>query len=261
MKRQHIGQAPSGLAVFFAALSVMGMGAAHAGSFSVNPVRVTLSAKQPVAAITVRNAGAEPAVVQLETSAWSQDQGKDVLVPSTDVLATPPIFTVAPGKTQILRIGLRRPSTATDETTYRLILREVPPATPAEGLRVALKISMPVFVVPAASVAPALQWRATRTADGQIRVRVTNTGTAHVQMTKIDLALAEGGTELGSHTLADYVLPGNTRSWTVKTASPAAVGAKVRIKSMTDAGAFDTSAALEVETADGGAPTAPLAAR
>jgi fimbrial chaperone protein len=258
MNRQLIGQALLGLAVFFA-----GFGVAHAGSFSVNPVRVTLSAKQPVAAITVRNNATEPAVVQLETSAWSQDQGKDVLVPTSEVLATPPIFTVAPGKTQILRVGLRRPASAAGEITYRLVLREVPPqAPPASGLRVALLISMPIFVVPAATVAPTLAWRATKAADGQIRVHVTNSGNAHVQLSKIDLALADGGKTLGSRAVAEYVLPGNTRSWLVKTTSPAASGAKVQINSATDAGAFESSVALEVETAaDAGVPTVPLAAR
>jgi fimbrial chaperone protein len=256
MNRYLIGQVLRGLAVFFA-----GIGFTHAGSFSVNPVRVTLSAKQPVAAITVRNAGSEPAVVQLETHAWSQDEGRDVLVPTSDVLATPPIFTVPAGKAQILRVGLRRPSTATGETTYRLVLREVPQANPAtQGLQVALKISMPVFVIPPTKVAPELQWKTTRTADGQIRVHLTNTGTAHVQVSKIDLALAQGGAALGAQTLAGYVLPGNTRSWTVKTSSPATVGTKVRIKSTTDAGAFELESALEVETAEVPPSSAPLAA-
>jgi len=34
-----------------------------AGSFSVSPVRLALSAKQPVASVTVRNDGSEPSVV------------------------------------------------------------------------------------------------------------------------------------------------------------------------------------------------------
>jgi fimbrial chaperone protein len=257
MNRQLIGQVLRGLAVFFA-----GAGLAHAGSFSVNPVRVTLSAKQPVAAITVRNAGSEPAVVQLETNTWSQDQGRDVLVPTSDVLATPPIFTVPPGKTQILRIGLRRPSAATGETTYRLVLREVPEASRSLGVKVALRISMPVFVVPASAVAPVLEWRTTRTADGQIRVHVTNTGTAHAQLSKIELALAEGGRALGTRTMADYVLPGNSRSWTLAPAETATVGALVRIASTTDAGSFQSETRLEVETATVDAvSSAPLAAR
>jgi fimbrial chaperone protein len=244
MNRHLIGRALRGLAVFFA-----GLGVAHAGSFSVNPVRVTLSSKQPVAAITVRNSGSEPAVIQLETSAWSQEQGQDVLVPSTDVLATPPIFTVAPGKTQILRIGLRRPAAGAGESTYRLVLREVPSSAQTTGLRVALMISMPVFVMPAREVAPKLEWRASRTTDGQIRVHATNKGDAHVQLTKIELA--EGGKILGGH----------TRSWLLKSAS-AAADAKIQIRSVTDAGAFNLDVPLEVETAATGyAPPVPLAAR
>jgi fimbrial chaperone protein len=244
MNRHLIGQALCGLAVFFGSF-----GAAHAGSFSVNPVRVTLSAKQPVAAITVRNAASEPTVVQLEVHAWSQEQGQDVLVPTSDVLATPPIFTVPPGKTQILRVGLRRPSAAAGETTYRLILREVPEAMRTQGVKVALRISMPVFVVPATPVAPALEWKTTRTADGQIRVQVTNTGTAHAQVSKIELALADGGKAIGTRTMADYVLPGTTRSWTLAPSELTVVGSMVRIGSMTDAGAFQFEAPLEAEAA------------
>jgi fimbrial chaperone protein len=257
MNRQLIGRALCGLAVFFTGLSV-----AHAGSFSVNPVRVILSAKQPVAALTVRNGGSEAAVIQLETSAWSQEGEKDVLVPSTDVLATPPIFTVAPGKTQILRIGLRRPGNATGETTYRLVLREVPSSVQTSGLRVALMISMPVFVMPAAAVAPKLEWRATRTTDGQIRVHATNNGNAHVQFTKIDLALAEGGKALGGRNVADYVLPGSTRSWLLKPVGGATADTKIQIRSVSDAGPFNSDVALETESAvAGGVQPVPLAAR
>lgn len=257
MKHHLVGRALRGLAVFFA-----GIGCAHAGSFSVNPVRVTLSAKQPVAAITVRNESQQPAVIQIETHAWSQDQGQDVLVATGEVLASPPIFTVPAGKAQILRVGLRRPTTAPGEVTYRLVLREVPQATPATmGMQVALKISMPVFVLPQTKVAPQLQWKTTRTADGKVRVHLTNTGTAHVQVSKIDLALAEGGAALATQTLANYVLPGNTRSWTLETTSPTAIGTKVRIKSTTDAGAFEQESAVEVETAAVPASSAPLAAR
>jgi fimbrial chaperone protein len=257
MNRQRIGQALLGLAVFFAGLTV-----AHAGSFSVNPVRVTLSAKQPVAAITVRNGGTEPAVIQLETSAWSQEQGQDVLTPSGDVLATPPIFTIAPGKAQILRIGLRRPATSSAEITYRLVLREVPSSVQTQGLRVALVISMPVFVVPATTVAPALEWRATPTADGRIRVHATNKGNAHVQISKIGLSLADGGKELGGGDIAGYVLPGSTRSWVVKTTSPAIAGARIQIRSATDAGALNPEVPLEAGmAAEDRALAAPLAAR
>src|SRR5689334_12280243 len=123
MKIQGIsGRAlPWGLALFGAFICT-----AHAGSFTVNPVRVTLSATQGVAAITVRNVGTEPTVVQLETSSWSQHGGQDALASTTEVLATPPIITTPPRASRIIRVGLRRPADPERELTYRLFLRQIP---------------------------------------------------------------------------------------------------------------------------------------
>jgi fimbrial chaperone protein len=245
-------QAVRGLALFCAMAPLAGV--AHAGSLNVNPIRVTLSAKQPVAALTLRNAGAEPTVVQIETSAWSQSMGKDVLTPSSDVLATPPIFTIAPGATQILRVGLRKQPQASGELTYRLILREVPPKKPTPGLRVALTISMPVFVLPPSGVAPDVKWKATRTADGKIRMQATNGGNAHVQVGKIDLK-AEGK-DVGSRGVSEYVLPGNSREWVVDASAKHSVGTLLRVVAKTDAGMMEADVPLEAEVATAAAGTA-----
>ena len=261
MNRSFIGQALRGLAIFFVALFAGHANLAHASSFSVNPVRVTLSAKQPVAAITVRNSGTEPTVVQLQTTVWSQDAGQDVLNVSPDLLATPPIFTIPAGATQIVRIGLRGPRPASAEATYRLILREVPPAKPLQqGLRVALEINMPVFIVPPTPVAAQLQWRAARAEDGNVRVYATNHGNAHVQLGKLEVAA--GGKVIGTRDIAQYVLPGNTRSWLVDAKNAPAAGAKLHISTTSDSGDFQSDVALEIETAaaQGTAPAA-LAAR
>jgi fimbrial chaperone protein len=239
MNRSYVGQALRGLAIFFSSI-----GLAQAGAFSVNPVRVTLSAKQPVAAITVRNESNEPTVVQLEALAWSQSLGKDVTVPSADVLATPPIFTLPPKGTQIVRIGLRKPAgSSTSESTYRLTLREVPQQKPTAGLAVTLLVSMPVFVTPAAATSPDLRWRVTRGGDNQLRVFATNTGTAHAQIAKIDISA--GGKSVVNRTVAEYVLPGNTREWTVSTSAAPPVGAQLRVASTTDFG--DSSAEVVLE--------------
>jgi fimbrial chaperone protein len=258
MNRSFIGQALRGLAVFSIALAgIGGSAAARAGSFSVNPVRVTLSAKQPVVAITVRNSDTEQTVVQLETNAWTQVDGKDTQVPSSDLLATPPIFTLPPGGSQIVRVGLRGARKSPGEVTYRLSLREVPPPkdTP-NGLRVALLISMPIFVVPTTPVAPDLKWRATRDADGKVRVVATNTGNAHVQLGKLDL-LANGDV-VGSRAIAEYVLPGNTRSWTLDAKGKLDAGAKMQISATSDAGPLQSDVALEISAA-ASEPAAPPA--
>src|SRR4051812_25084224 len=114
------GQAACGLAFLFAATAV------SAGSFAVNPVRATLSAKQPVGSLVVQNQGSEPTVIQLETGRWAQQDGKDVYVPTKEILAPPPIFTVPAGGSQIVRVGMRRAAEPGRELTYRLFLQEVP---------------------------------------------------------------------------------------------------------------------------------------
>src|SRR3546814_9833017 len=60
--------------------------------------------------------------------AWSQSGGKDVFAAVDDILATPPIFTIPAGGSQVIRVGSRRAPDPQHERAYRLFLREVPPA-------------------------------------------------------------------------------------------------------------------------------------
>jgi fimbrial chaperone protein len=240
MNRHSLGQAVLGLAFSF-----FGASLSHAGSFTVNPVRVTLSPTQRVAAISVSNHGAEASVIQLETSRWTQQDGKDSLAPSHEILATPPIFTLAPGASQIVRVGLRRAPDAQHELTYRLVLREVPPPQPiAQGLRVALAISMPVFVVSAHPSFSNLAWRAVRLADGRIQLEATNTGSAHVQIGSLELSSPPSASPIVRQSVATYVLPGNTRSWTFKTTAGVAAGSILQLRATTDSGDLQAKVAV-----------------
>ena len=122
MLTSMLKQAACGLFFFVVWASV-----AKAASFGVSPVRVTLSETQQMDAITVRNDGTEPVSMQLEVLNWSQEAGKDVLTPSRELLANPPIFTVPAGGSQLVRVGLRRAPDGQRELTYRICLQELPP--------------------------------------------------------------------------------------------------------------------------------------
>src|SRR5258706_6023191 len=97
---------------------------ASAGSFMVTPVRVTLSASQPVTPITVRNESQETTVVQVDVVAWTQRDGADVDTATREIPATQPIFTLNPGASQILRIGPPRDVDPTRELADRRLLHE-----------------------------------------------------------------------------------------------------------------------------------------
>lgn len=234
-------RAARGLA-FFIGLA----GVAHAGSISVSPVRATLTAGQPVSALTVRNTGDEPAVVQLEAVGWSQANGKDVYDATRELLATPPIFTVPPGGSQVVRIGLRRAPDAQRELTYRLFLQEVPPPpSPGfRGLRMALRIGVPVFVLPKTQARPLTEWQVRRAADGKLRVSVTNTGTAHIQVANFRLVPARGE-PIPVQQVAAYVLPGQQRAWLIGDDGQLPEGMPLKLRAQTDAGDVDAELAVQ----------------
>jgi fimbrial chaperone protein len=243
MIRRALSRAACGLVLLSS-----GAGTASAGSFAVSPVRATLSASQPVGSLTVRNHGTEPAVVQLEVVSWAQQGANDVYTPTREVLATPPIFTLPAGGSQVVRVGLRRAPDQQRELTYRLYLQEVPP-TPKpgfQGLQVALRLSVPVFVTPSsvASV-PVLRWQATEIAPGNIKVSVVNAGNAHAQIANFKLAAADSSKHLVTRQAAAYVLPGQSRDWVVTTDAMQVPATLMQLSAQTDAGDIETEMMLE----------------
>jgi fimbrial chaperone protein len=214
----------------------------QAGSFSVSPVRVSLSTSAPISAITVQNDGKEAVVLQLEAMAWAQQAGQDVYTPSRDILATPPIITIPAGGSQILRVGLRRAPDSKRELTYRLYLQEVPPPPKPgfSGLQVALRFGLPVFVAPVAEQpVAALVWGISRANSGQHEVSLKNSGNSHVQVANFKLVRADGS-ELGTQQVAGYVLPGQTVNWKAKDIKVPASGNQLRLIALTDIGQIDS---------------------
>jgi fimbrial chaperone protein len=229
---RYLRQAACGLALFLLAATQ-----AWAGAFQVGPVTATLSADRPVAALTVRNTGGAPTVVQLQAVAWSQADGSDTYVPTGDLLATPPIFTLAAGASQVIRVGTRLPGVQ-GERAYRLYLREVPPPPRPgfKGMRMALEISLPIFVVPSTPIAPSLHWRASLADAGHLRIELSNNGSAHARLVRVAIARADDGASLPLPGKTVYVLPGATHTWLVD--ATAASGEKLHLTAETESGAI-----------------------
>jgi fimbrial chaperone protein len=193
---------------------------ALAGSFNISPIRVELTGGHRTAVLTMTNEEEDPVVVQVHVLAWSQQSGEEELVDTRELLVTPPVLQIAGGKDQILRVALRREPDPAKEMTYRVVFEEVPQAAPANfsGLRVALRMSVPVFVAPVHSHATAeLQWEAHSLADGRYEVAATNVGTGHLQVTDFDVQLPGAADPVRGLT-AKYVLPGSRMTWILQPA-------------------------------------------
>lgn len=216
---------------------------AAGASLEVNPVRLTLSAAQPVAALTVRNAGTQSAGLHLQVMAWTQSDANEQYVPTRELLATPPIFTLAPGTSQTVRVGLRRAVDSERELAYRLYLQEIPDtvAPHGSGVRIALRIGVPVFVASRVPAVPLVRWRALRDA-GAIVLQAQNTGKAHARI--LELKFPSSSQTVAGATGA-YVLAGQSQQWRVAVAPMPAAGAQLHLSARTTTGNADVDVVLE----------------
>jgi fimbrial chaperone protein len=224
---------------------------AHAGTFSISPLRVELSARAQTGALTIRNQEATPVVVQAEAMLWEQVDGEDRLSPTRDVLVSPPVFTIPANGSQLVRVALRQPADAQRELAYRLILTEVPQQASPEftGLNVALRLSLPIFVAPASLASPRLEWSAARNADGAITITARNAGNAHGRVLSFSVAPATGTAAAILQDAAAYVLPGQSRTWTLDKKHNGMTSStdwnRLRLKGSTEAGDFEVETRLE----------------
>ena len=220
--------------------------AAWSGSFQVNPIRVDLSGRTQTSALTVRNTGGEPVVVQVSVEAWGQDDAKDVYTATRDLLATPPVMTIAPDEERIVRIGLRRAPDRTRELSYRVFLQEVPPPPKPgfQGLVVALRVGLPIFIAPSqGQAAPQVTWTASRMPDNKVEITAANTGTAHIQVADITVIAAGTGEQLATYSGLTYVLPDQRRQWVLPLTAPLGAS-RIRVKAVTDAGNLEADVDL-----------------
>jgi fimbrial chaperone protein len=245
-ERQSAQWRPTGrrlaLKVGCALISLAAAQWAAAGSFGVAPIRVELRDAHRIESVTVRNQSDAPLLLQTRAVAWSQDAGEERTVDTHELLVTPLIVQIAPHGEQVLRVALRRDADPSRELDYRVLFTEVAPADDAEsqqgqGLRVALQVSVPVFVKPAAPVQPQLHWQARTLADGTVLVAAANLGNAHAQVTGFDL-LSGADAPLAHASAIRYVLPGSEITWNLKPAASLAADAPLAVQGQSDGGAF-----------------------
>ncbi len=194
---------------------------AHAGQFSVSPVRIYMAPKDRATAITLVNEGDTELVMQADIYLWKQKpNGEDDLTLSEDMILAPPIIKLAPRARQVVRLALLKPLPAGQQHHYRMIVREVPEALPpVEGaqVQIALAFSLPVFITP-----PELKRKvvctAQRSTPRAVQVECDNQGSAHALASQFTL-LSEGGDVLALREQGYYLLPGNQRRFSIERAS------------------------------------------
>jgi fimbrial chaperone protein len=229
--------------------SVYAADAGQAG-ITISPISISLDAKRPADAVTFSNGTTENKVIQVEVMNWSHENGEDHFSPATDLLVSPPMFRVAAGAKQVVRVGLksRAGANSATEKTYRMFLQEVPetaPVTAVEGggsaLRLLLRFGVPVFLKPTKALPESISWKASRNKDNSIALSVTNTSNRHLRVSEVKLESA--GKSVAANNFA-YVFAGETYTWTLKPDTAWQPGAAM-VSARTDDGSVHAGLSLQ----------------
>lgn len=194
---------------------------AQSSNFSINPLRIYLDGKTRSGTVVLENQSDESLMVQTTMNLWSQQDGRDdLIVPTEDLVVSPPIFTVKAKSKQVIRVGNLKKPDEFKESTYRLYIDEVPPPRkPGEtGVVVAVRMSLPVFVAPSGGKAQSdLRWKLAPVDAKSVRLNFRNAGNAHIQVTGVRVALPDGTPLALIPSTMVYILPGHTHVFTMKT--------------------------------------------
>ncbi|HYG26496.1 MAG TPA: fimbria/pilus periplasmic chaperone [Caulobacteraceae bacterium] len=182
-----------------------------AAGMLISPVVVEVDPDKTAAVVRITNQSQEPTSIRVRALSWGHRDGRDIFEETADVIVSPPMATIAPGATQVLRVG-ERTRTGNVERAFRVVIEQVPADDSPQGVRMAMRLDLPMYSGRKGSAAPRLQWRGLVDRDGFVTIEAHNTGATHESVTEVSApgAGVEPLTLAGSK---GVVLPGGAKRW------------------------------------------------
>jgi len=212
------------------------------------PVDPMITEEQQAVAVWVENRGVAAVSLQVRVMDWSQTEGEEFLSSQKEIVASPPISVIPPGKRQMVRLIASRPVPPELEVAYRVLIDELPapddlsasdPQSEAGmGIRLKVRYAIPLFVYGSGAqpfrathsqaqrsgkgkpLPPELTWNVVKDGKGH-RLAVRNKGKGHARITAVrwgtsqprpDVTINEG--------LMGYVLPNSQMRWELQAPPP-----------------------------------------
>lgn len=249
----------SSLSPFIALAGLVLALGAQAASLQISPVSISLRASQAASGISLQNLGERPVYGQVRVFAWDQRNGEDVLTPTDELVASPPIIEVGAKASQTIRLvrksgagAAAAAASGASERTYRLLIDEIPrDDEQASGVAIRLQYSVPVFVAPSdEAAAPNLAWSVLRKDNAWV-LRVKNSGALHAQVGAASLVDGAGKETEVSKGLLGYALAGREREWRLPFDPNARVAAPITVRANVNARPASAAASVAAESAGG----------
>jgi fimbrial chaperone protein len=186
------------------------------GSLQVSATTLDVATPGAATSLMLRNPGSEAINVQIRVFRWSQKDGAEQLLATTDVVASPPFAAIPPGREYTVRIVRTAQAPVVGEEGYRLMIDELPRVGGGSelGVKFAVRHSIPVFFGAAGRASSALAWRG-EAGHGQLRLIASNAGNRRVRLAALKVT---GPEDVGVRQdgLVGYVLSRSSMSWTFR---------------------------------------------
>lgn len=212
-----------------------------AAQLGITPTTIQFGDKFNRTVVSVVNYGTAPVTMQADAVQWLRVNGRDEERSTNALVLAPAIFTIGPGETQIVRVGLRQAGQKIDEAKYRVLLREVSAAgevaADATPVRLAAAQRVPVYVAPA-RVVEKEHWDARRDASGNIVASIRNAGNVHYKIGKVNLRgeNRKEGMPAASASLGAVLFPGEEKSFPLRLSQPLPETRQVTLEVFTNRG-------------------------
>lgn len=214
---------------------------AAAADLRVAPVVVEPLAGARTATLTLINEEARPLRAQIRVMRWSERDGREVLEPTDDVVASPPLANLAPNQHYLVRLVRTAKAAPKGEEAYRVIVDEVPePGSAQPGtVQLVLRQSIPVFFSDVPQREAQVDWRLVR--DGnQLWLAGRNTGNRRLRVSDLNLD-AHDVPLYRQPGLVGYVLPGSEMRWPIAPLAPLPADGQLRLRAVSDLGAVEAT--------------------
>ena len=189
----------------------------YGAGLQVTPIVLDIKQTQKSDGLWLTNTSNIPMDVQIRVFEWVQQNQTDVLNPTTEFVASPPLVNIASGQKQFVRLVRVGQKPAAAERAYRIVVDELPLERAAsKGLTFALRYSIPVFIQSSsATVAPALSWRVSAASGGDVLLTISNTGSTRAKLSHMKFVNHKGQSVVINPGLFGYALANSSRQWVI----------------------------------------------
>ena len=195
-----------------------------AGDITVVPVLLETQAPGSATALTLRNNASREVVVQVRVFRWLQVDGIESLLPTSEVVVSPPSMKMESAGEHIVRVvrTAKRPVSGTE--SYRVVVDELPRlASEANTVQLLVRQSIPVFFGESFSKPAEITWSLSESG-GDLVLTAGNDGDGYLRIADLKLRDQAGRTLSFGDGLVGYVLSRSRMRWVLPSAGRALKG-------------------------------------